>query len=88
MQGVNEEKVFGVVWNSHKDMFTLKVKPELLLSQEPAMLSKRTILSQVARIYDPIGFASSFLIKAKIGLKELWEKGVGWDEKLPSETHE
>ena len=88
LQGLNEEKVLGVVWNSHTDMFTLKVKPELLLSQEPATLSKRTILSQVARIYDPIGFASAFLIKAKIGLQELWEKGVGWDEKLPSETQE
>ncbi|XP_068678843.1 uncharacterized protein [Montipora foliosa] len=88
LQGVNEEKVLGVVWNNHTDMFTLKVKPELLLSQEPAMLSKRTILSQVARIYDPIGFASAFLIRAKIGLQELWEKGVGWDEKLPSETQE
>ena len=88
LQGVNEEKVLGVVWNNHTDRFTLKVKPELLLSQEPAMLSKRTILSQVARIYDPIGFASAFLIRAKIGLQELWEKGVGWDEKLPSETQE
>ncbi|XP_015747436.1 PREDICTED: uncharacterized protein LOC107327200 [Acropora digitifera] len=88
LQGVNEEKVLGVVWNSHKDMFTLKLKPELLLSQQPAMLSKRTILSQVARIYDTIGFASAFLIRAKIGLQELWEKGVGWDEKLPSETQE
>ena len=88
LQGVNEEKVLEVVWNNHTDMFTLKVKPELLLSQEPAMLSKRTILSQVARIYDPIGFASAFLIRAKIGLQELWEKGVGWDEKLPSETQE
>ena len=88
LQGVNEEKVLGVVWNNHTDIFTIKVKPELLLSQEPAMLSKRTILSQVARIYDPIGFASAFLIRAKIGLQELWEKGVGWDEKLPSETQE
>ena len=65
LQGVNEEKVLGVVWNSHKDMFTLKVKPELLLSQEPAMLSKIAVLSQVALIYDPIGFASAFLIRAK-----------------------
>ena len=86
LQGVNEEKVLGVVWNSQKDMFTLKVKPELLLSQEPAMLSKRTIRSQVAQIYNLIGFASAFLIRAKIGLQELWEKGFGWDEKLPSET--
>ena len=52
------------------------------------MLSKRTILSQVAQIYDPIGFASAFLIRAKIGLQKLWKKGVGWDKKLTSETQE
>ena len=56
--------------------------------QEPTLLSKRKILSQVARIYDPIGFASAFLIKAKIGLQELWEKGIDWDEKLPPEIQE
>ena len=35
LQGVNEETVLGVAWNSHTDMFTLQVRPELLLSQEP-----------------------------------------------------
>ena len=39
-------------------------------------------MSQVARIYDPIGFPSAFLIRAKISLQEMWEKSVGWDEKL------
>ena len=73
LRGVNEKKVLGVAWNSYTDMFTLKVKPELLLSQEPKMLSKRKILSQVARIYDPIGFASAFFIRAKPGLQELWQ---------------
>jgi len=79
LHGVSEEKVLGVAWNNHTEVFTFKVKPELLLFQEPTLLSKRKILSQVARIYDPIGFASAFLIKAKIGLQELWEKGIDWD---------
>ena len=52
------------------------------------MLSKRTILSQVAWIYNTIGFASAFFITAKIGLQEMWEKGNSWDEKLPSEIQE
>ena len=85
LHGVSEEKVLGVAWNNHTDVFTFKVKPELRLFQEPTLLSTRTILSQVARIYDPIGFASAFLIRAKIGLQELWEKGIDWDEKLPPE---
>ena len=60
----------------------------MLLFQEPTLLSKRKILNQVARIYDPIGFASAFLIRAKIGLQELWEKGIDWGEKLPPEIQE
>ena len=46
------------------------------------------ILSQIARIYDPVGFPAAFLIKAKIGLQQLWQKGLDWDEELPEETYQ
>lgn len=88
LHGVSEEQLLGVAWNNHGDVFPFKVKPELLLIQEPTLLFQRKILSQVAQIYDPIGFASAFLIRAKIGLQELWEKGIDWDEKLPPEIQE
>ena len=51
-------------------------------------LTKRSILSQVARIFDPVGFASAFLIRAKIGLQELWRQGFEWDEDLPLEVQQ
>ncbi|XP_068757432.1 uncharacterized protein [Montipora capricornis] len=51
-------------------------------------LSKRKILSRVAQVYDPIGYAIAFLIKAKIGLQTLWKRGISWDEDLPSELLE
>ena len=35
-----------------------------------------------------MGFASAFLIRAKIGLQELWKKGIDWDDKLPPEIQE
>ena len=76
LNNTSEEKVLGVAWNTHADVFTFKVQSELLHCQEPKLLSKRKILSQVARIYDPIGFASAFLIRAKTGLQELWKKGT------------
>ena len=69
--GGGEEKVLGVAWNNHTDVFTFKVNHELRLLQQPTLLSKIKILSQVSRIYDPIGFASAVLIRAKIGLQEL-----------------
>ena len=86
LQGHTEEKVLGVVWNNVKDTFTFKVKAYDL--EEPVQLSKRKILSHVARIYDPVGFAAAFLVRAKIGLQNLWKKGVTWDEEPPSEVLE
>ena len=88
LNSTSEGRVLGVAWNTHADVFTLKVQSELLHCQEPKLLAKRKILSQVARIYDPIGFASAFLIRAKIGLQELWKKGIDWDEKLHPEIQE
>ena len=58
------------------------VKSDLLDYQEPIQLSKRKVLSKIAHIYDPIGFASAFMISAKIALQALWKRGINWDEEL------
>ena len=51
--------------------------------QPEIKLTKRLLLSQIARIYDPVGFAAAFLIRAKIGMQALWQTGVDWDEEPP-----
>ena len=88
LQGGSVEKVLGVVWDSSTDTFSFAVKVDLLDRQEPIQLSKRKVLSQIARIYDPIGFASAFMINAKIALQALWKRGISWDEELPPELSE
>ena len=88
LQRESVEKVLGVVWDSSTDTLTFQVASDFLDCQEPTQLSKRKILSQVARIYDPIGFASAFLVRAKIGLQALWKRGISWDEELPGELLE
>ena len=80
-QSKTEAKVLGVAWNCEMDVLKYKVEIENGKSCV-ADLSKRKILSQIARIYDPIGFASPFLVRAKISLQELWKEGVDWDDKL------
>ena len=85
LQRGSGEKVLGVVWSSNTDAFSFAVKSDLLDCQEPIQLSKRKVLSQIARIYDPIGFASAFMISAKIALQALWKRGISWDEELPPE---
>ena len=70
------EKVLGLEWNPESDKLKLHTK-ELHQQKEnkkPERLTKRSVLSRVARIFDPVGFASAFVIRVKIGLQDLWKK--------------
>ena len=71
LQGSAEEKVLGIVWNHQQDVFVFKVHPP-----NESTLTKRTVLSNIARIYDPMGMAVAFLIRAKIGMQRLWLEGL------------
>ena len=77
LEGSAEEKVLGVVWNHQQDVFVFKVH-----SPNESTLTKRTVLSNIARIYDPMGMAAAFLIRAKIGMQRLWLEELNWDDEL------
>ena len=93
LEGDGKEKVLGLEWKPKADKLSFKVKVDLSnikneegqLKLVRPLLTKRTILSRIARIYDPIGFAAAFLIRAKIGIQELWLMGQNWDQELPEE---
>ena len=83
LEEMSEEKVLGVVWNRQGDEFTYRVKLDEK-EVETEKMTKRKILSRIAKMYDPIGFAAPIIIKAKIGMQRLWQLGIGWDEELSS----
>ena len=91
-QGAVEEKVLGIVWNNQSDTLSFKVDFDLInriteakQHQPKIKLTKRLLLSQIARIYDHVRFAAAFLIRAKTGMEELRQAGVEWDEEpLPA----
>ena len=42
------------------------------------------ILSQINAIYDPLGLAGPFIVRAKILMRQLWNvKSLGWDDIVP-----
>jgi hypothetical protein len=84
-QSQTDAKVLGVSWDSVKDVLKYKFEIEAVKC-DITDLTKRKILSQIARIYDPIGFVAPFLVRAKINLLELWEEGVDWDDELAPST--
>ena len=88
-----EEKVLRVIWNYVTDEFSFKVKEDLLCQSDYSVprgvkMTKRMLLSQVARFYDLTGLAAAFVIRAKIGLQELWQIGLHGDNELPCDVKE
>ena len=75
-----EAKVLGVLWNTTTDM--IKYPPRSTASTTPNLITKREVLQESSKIYDPIGFLGPVTVRAKILMQELWRQGIAWDEPL------
>ena len=70
-------KILGIQFDASSDSFTYHVTPS---SQFP---TKRSILSTVARIFDPLGWIAPVVFFAKHFMQRIWKADIGWDESLP-----
>jgi hypothetical protein len=75
-------KTLGISWNPHNDQFVFKVIPQSE-STPPKALTKRSILSEIAKLFDPIGWVAPVIVNAKVFMQSLWKLKQGWDEILP-----
>ena len=75
-------KVLGLMWDSDCDTLSLSLKAVLEDTKNLPTLTKRFALSAVASIFDPLGLAEPFIVKAKIMIQELWTQKLSWDEPL------
>ena len=69
----------GVEWYSNTDKFRLIVA-DLVHSE---VFTKRELTSDIAKVYDPLGWIAPVTIKAKILLQRLWEEKIQWDDQVP-----
>ena len=75
-----EEKVLGYKYNVKQD--TLSIAPCKLDSEAN---TKRKVLSQTSKLFDPINFALPITIRGKILMRKIWKLGLGWDDQLPQD---
>lgn len=79
--GLNDStiKMLGVQWDPKTDNFTYCVT----LGDGKTEYSKRKIVSEVAQLFDPLGWLAPVVVLAKIQLQELWMAGLDWDAPVP-----
>ena len=89
------EKTLGIKWSPCEDQLCFKVKIKLspkrkITESALQQLTKRMILSQINSVYDPLGLAGSFTVRAKILMRHLWgiDQKLDWDDPIPEENRE
>lgn len=53
----------------------------------PEALIKRKILSEIAKIYDPLRLLGPMVLFAKRLIQDIWKCGVHWDESVPQHIY-
>jgi len=72
-------KTLGLSWSPINDTYTYKIDR----MNNDGVITKRTVLSAIATIFDPLSLIGPVVVKAKIFMQQLWTNKISWDEKLP-----
>ncbi|GBM43963.1 hypothetical protein AVEN_197281-1, partial [Araneus ventricosus] len=73
-----ETKTLGILWKPQPDCFGFN-----LIIEQSEVYTKRVVLSQIARIFDPLGLLGPIITKAKMFLQKLWLLKLDWGDTLP-----
>ncbi|XP_070527735.1 uncharacterized protein [Cardiocondyla obscurior] len=76
-------KTLGVTWNTRDD----KICYTTHIMEISGAVTKRKVLSEIARIFDPIGLIGPIVFFAKRLMQDVWRTGINWDESLPQSIH-
>ncbi|GFX06557.1 integrase catalytic domain-containing protein [Trichonephila clavipes] len=66
-----------MLWDPKVDCLRYKIK-----ISDKVIFSKRDVLSEIVRLYDPLGLIGPIVTKAYIFIQELWKIKLDWSEQL------
>jgi transposase InsO family protein len=76
------ERALGMLWYVEPDCFGFDVQ----VAEKP--MTKRGVLSTLSTLYDPLGYVSTFVLKARLLFQQLCRLHLGWDDKLPKDLED
>ena len=71
------ERALGMRWDIESDTFFFLITPKQL------SVTRRSILSVLSSVYDPLGFLAPVMLPGKGILQDLCRLKCGWDEDIP-----
>ncbi|XP_033254138.1 uncharacterized protein LOC117193495 [Drosophila miranda] len=74
-------KVLGIRWDPAVDELSFK----LTIPDATGVLTKRILLSELAKIYDPLGLLAPTTVFLKVLFQDSWLSSVDWNEPLPAQ---
>ncbi|XP_058449149.1 uncharacterized protein LOC131429118 [Malaya genurostris] len=75
-------KALGIIWKPEADVFMFNVNPITSIRHEA---TKRSVLSDISKFFDPIGLAGPVILVAKLMMQNLWRKDTNWDDEIDRE---
>ncbi|XP_064639791.1 uncharacterized protein LOC135495258 [Lineus longissimus] len=75
-----EVSVLGLKW--HPEKHTLSIACKIKEQPRSKLNTKRTVTSESASVFDPLGFLRPLHVPAKSFVNQLWQTGKNWDDKL------
>lgn len=87
IRSLDKEGVFrtlGIQWNPNEDVFQYSMATEYTSTQRT---TKRSILSCIAQVFDPLGLLGPVVLLAKLLMQRLWMLQVDWNESLSLDLH-
>ncbi|XP_063981499.1 uncharacterized protein LOC135164772 [Diachasmimorpha longicaudata] len=77
------KKTLGIIWDAESDVlrYTIaQVNPNV-------SATKRKLLSELSKIFDPLGLLGPITLLAKTLIQDCWKAKITWDESLPQDIH-
>ncbi|XP_065890652.1 uncharacterized protein [Dysidea avara] len=82
----NPVNVLGLQWNTQTD--TLALTSKCSIPSINSLITKRDVLKESSKVFDPLGLLSPVTVRAKIFMQSLWQRNIDWDEPLSNEDQQ
>lgn len=75
------EKILGYKYDLNNDNLSVSNHDFSIQGK----LTKRSVLSKLAKCFDPLGFVNPVTVRGKMLMRDMWKAGLGWDDEISAE---